>query len=89
MAENLLICTELDRTLIPNGPQPESPAARLGSTDHTGLIYSVDDPHGIELLDLLPVSASKYQAIELLREGLASLAMYAFSPATAVTTLRS
>jgi len=28
MTENLLICTELDRTLIPNGPQPESPGAR-------------------------------------------------------------
>lgn len=24
----LLICTDLDRTLIPNGPQPESPKAR-------------------------------------------------------------
>ncbi|MBT9589515.1 MAG: HAD-IIB family hydrolase [Thiobacillus sp.] len=24
----LLLCTDLDRTLIPNGPQPESPAAR-------------------------------------------------------------
>jgi HAD superfamily hydrolase (TIGR01484 family) len=28
MNANLLICTDLDRTLIPNGPQPESPAAR-------------------------------------------------------------
>ncbi|MGB5442477.1 MAG: HAD-IIB family hydrolase [Gammaproteobacteria bacterium] len=28
MAEKLLICTDLDRTLIANGPQPESPAAR-------------------------------------------------------------
>lgn len=26
--ERLLICTDLDRTLIPNGPQPESPEAR-------------------------------------------------------------
>jgi hypothetical protein len=26
----LLICTDLDRTLIPNGPQPESPGARRG-----------------------------------------------------------
>lgn len=26
--ERLLICTDLDRTLIPNGPQPESPQAR-------------------------------------------------------------
>ena len=28
MTESLLICTDLDRTLIPNGPQAESPAAR-------------------------------------------------------------
>lgn len=28
MNKRLLICTDLDRTLIPNGPQPESPAAR-------------------------------------------------------------
>jgi len=28
MAERLLICTDLDRTLIANGPQSESPAAR-------------------------------------------------------------
>lgn len=28
MTERLLICTDLDRTLIPNGPQPESPNAR-------------------------------------------------------------
>jgi len=27
MIERLLICTDLDRTLIPNGPQPESPLA--------------------------------------------------------------
>ena len=26
--KRLLLCTDLDRTLIPNGPQPESPAAR-------------------------------------------------------------
>ena len=25
---NLLVCTDLDRTLLPNGPQPESPRAR-------------------------------------------------------------
>ena len=29
MIEKLLICTDLDRTLIPNGPQPESTQARL------------------------------------------------------------
>ncbi len=28
MSERLLLCTDLDRTLIPNGPQPESPGAR-------------------------------------------------------------
>jgi sucrose-6-phosphatase len=28
MNDCLLICTDLDRTLIPNGPQPESPQAR-------------------------------------------------------------
>lgn len=28
MSERLLICTDLDRTLIPNGPQPESTDAR-------------------------------------------------------------
>lgn len=28
MTERLLICTDLDRTLIPNGPQPESNGAR-------------------------------------------------------------
>ena len=28
MTERLLLCTDLDRTLIPNGPQPESPHAR-------------------------------------------------------------
>ena len=28
MLERLLICTDLDRTLIPNGTQPESSGAR-------------------------------------------------------------
>jgi hydroxymethylpyrimidine pyrophosphatase-like HAD family hydrolase len=28
MAEALLVCTDLDRTLLPNGPQAESPGAR-------------------------------------------------------------
>jgi HAD superfamily hydrolase (TIGR01484 family) len=28
MSERLLVCTDLDRTLIPNGPQSESPGAR-------------------------------------------------------------
>ncbi|MGR9107980.1 MAG: HAD-IIB family hydrolase [Gammaproteobacteria bacterium] len=28
MSEKLLLCTDLDRTLIPNGPRPESPGAR-------------------------------------------------------------
>ena len=28
MSPQLLLCTDLDRTVIPNGPEPESPAAR-------------------------------------------------------------
>lgn len=36
MPERLLICTDLDRTLIPNGTQPESSGAR----DHFGLLVS-------------------------------------------------
>ena len=28
MSDRLLVCTDLDRTLIPNGPEPESPNAR-------------------------------------------------------------
>jgi len=28
MSERLLLCSDLDRTLLPNGPQPESPQAR-------------------------------------------------------------
>ena len=28
MASPILLCCDLDRTLIPNGPQPESPGAR-------------------------------------------------------------
>jgi sucrose-6F-phosphate phosphohydrolase len=32
MTEQLLICTDLDRTLIPNGPQSESPGARAHFT---------------------------------------------------------
>lgn len=28
MPDRLLVCTDLDRTLLPNGPEPESPAAR-------------------------------------------------------------
>ena len=28
MSDHVLLCTDLDRTLIPNGPQPESPQAR-------------------------------------------------------------
>lgn len=40
---NLLLCTDLDRTLLPNGSQPESP--------QTSLIWSVDEPAGMGLLD--------------------------------------
>lgn len=44
MSERLLLCTDLDRTLIPNGPQPESPDARrlfrqLCEAQHLTLAY--------------------------------------------------
>ncbi len=44
MKEKLLLCTDLDRTLIPNGTQPESPAARdsfalLASRADIRLVY--------------------------------------------------
>ena len=44
MLDRLLICTDLDRTLIPNGPEPESPAARryfdtLAARPETKLAY--------------------------------------------------
>jgi HAD superfamily hydrolase (TIGR01484 family) len=36
MPEKLLLCTDLDRTLIPNGPQPES----MGARDHFATLAS-------------------------------------------------
>jgi len=36
MSKQLLICTDLDRTLIPNGPEPESPHAR----EHLGKLVA-------------------------------------------------
>jgi sucrose-6F-phosphate phosphohydrolase len=44
MAARLLICTDLDRTLIPNGPQPESPGAQahfatLAARPEVTLVY--------------------------------------------------
>lgn len=33
MTDNLLLCTDLDRTLIPNGPHPESPLAGRNFSD--------------------------------------------------------
>ena len=33
MSSRLLLCTDLDRTLLPNGPQPESPGARKSFTE--------------------------------------------------------
>jgi sucrose-6F-phosphate phosphohydrolase len=44
MLRHLLLCTDLDRTLIPNGPQPESPDARrlfssLVSHSEVTLVY--------------------------------------------------
>ena len=32
MLKRILICTDLDRTLLPNGKQPESPGARAAFT---------------------------------------------------------
>ncbi len=44
MIEPLLLCCDLDRTVLPNGPQPESPAARpafreLAKTRELRLVY--------------------------------------------------
>jgi sucrose-6F-phosphate phosphohydrolase len=44
MIESLLLCTDLDRTLLPNGPQPETPGARervakLAARAETTLAY--------------------------------------------------
>ncbi|MCB1801187.1 MAG: HAD-IIB family hydrolase [Gammaproteobacteria bacterium] len=52
MADQLLICTDLDRTLIPNGPQPESPGARerfhrLAQRPEVVLAYVSGRDHGL------------------------------------------
>ncbi|MGA9573722.1 MAG: HAD family hydrolase, partial [Lysobacterales bacterium] len=44
MANRYMVCTDLDRTLIPNGPQSESPAAEgyfssLVSREEITLVY--------------------------------------------------
>ncbi len=44
MSERLLLCTDLDRTLLPNGTQPESPLARklfsrLAAQPNVSLVY--------------------------------------------------
>ena len=44
MANRYMVCTDLDRTLIPNGPQPESPTAAgyfssLASREEITLVY--------------------------------------------------
>ena len=44
MSEKILLCTDLDRTLIPNGPQAESPRAReffhrVCASEHLTLAY--------------------------------------------------
>jgi len=44
MRDKILICTDLDRTLLPNGRQPESPQARIlfrrfCQQDHVTLVY--------------------------------------------------
>ena len=44
MSKTLLLCTDMDRTLLPNGTQPESPLARrrfaeLAARDDVALAY--------------------------------------------------
>ena len=50
MPVKLLLCTDLDRTLLPNGPQPESPDARklfaeLVAQDGVTLVYVTGRDH--------------------------------------------
>ncbi|MCU7906341.1 MAG: HAD hydrolase family protein [Candidatus Thiodiazotropha sp. (ex Epidulcina cf. delphinae)] len=52
MSRGLLICTDLDRTLIPNGPQQESPGARacfkrLCDSDEVVLAYVSGRDHNL------------------------------------------
>lgn len=61
MAARLLICTDLDRTLLPNGSQPESPGARdafaaLASRDEVMLAY-VSGRHRV----LVEAAMAEYQ----------------------------
>jgi sucrose-6F-phosphate phosphohydrolase len=61
MIQHLLLCTDLDRTLLPNGPQPESPQARklfsrLVSLPQVTLVY-VTGRH----LGLIDEAIAEYQ----------------------------
>jgi hypothetical protein len=50
----LLLCTDLDRTLLPNGPQPESPQARerfARLTAHDGIVLVYVTGRHLELVD--------------------------------------
>lgn len=52
MPNPLLICTDLDRTLLPNGAQPESPGARerfqrLADDDNTLIVYATGRDKGL------------------------------------------
>ena len=62
MTQKLLICADLERTLIPDGHEPESPNARsffkqLCQYKDVALVY-------LRMVDLLPESAGEYQAVE-------------------------
>ena len=45
MNERYLICTDLDRTLIPNGPQAEPAGARV--TSLAGEVHYISPPQSI------------------------------------------
>lgn len=52
MTVHLLLCTDLDRTLLPNGPQPESPGARdmfskLAAQPGVSLVYVTGRDQGL------------------------------------------
>ena len=65
MPERLLLCTDLDRTLIPNGPQPESPGARdrfaaLAGSPHVVLAYVTGRHRAGQYLDIVATVAAKH-----------------------------
>ncbi len=57
MPSNILLCCDLDRTILPNGPQEESPQARpllraLATRPEVTLVY-VSGRHKALLLDAI------------------------------------